>query len=91
MENCRCTKESQIATLVTEVNNIKINMSENRELVIVVTKLVEQLAVTQIDVKDIKMDVKILKEKPMGIVSKGLWMIAGVVIAYVVNKTLGVI
>lgn len=82
----RCTKETEIATLLTEVRAIKENQSETKDLVIIVTQLVEKLGVTQGDVKDIKADIQILKEKPMTAVSKILYMIIGVVITITVTR-----
>lgn len=85
MENCRCIKEGELATLISEVASIKSNQSETRDLIIVVTKLVEQFNTTQYDVKIIKEDIKILKEKPMNVISKIIWMILGVLITIGVN------
>lgn len=91
MEQYRCTKETDIATLVADVKAIKISQTEMKDLVIVVTKLVEQLSVTQQDVKSIKYDVQTLKDKPLGFVNKILYVALGVLVTYMVNKMLGVI
>lgn len=91
MELYRCTKESEIATLLTEVAAIKLNQSETKDLVIVVTKLVEQLGTTQSDVKIIKDDIQVLKDKPLSIAGKAFYTIMGVVLTYLINKLLGVI
>ena len=91
MELYRCTKESEIATLLTEVAAIKLNQSETKDLVIVVTKLVEQLGTTQSDVKIIKDDIQVLKDKPLSIASKAFYTIMGVFLTYLINKFLGVI
>lgn len=85
MDTCRCTKESELATLISEVASIKTNQSETRDLIIVVTKLVEQFNTTQYDVKIIKEDIKVLKEKPMNVISKIIWLILGVIITIGVN------
>lgn len=86
MENYKCTKEAEISMILTEIKAIKENQTETKDLVIIVTKLVEKLNVTQDDVKVIKADIQILKEKPMTVVSKLLYMVIGVVITIMVNR-----
>lgn len=89
MEYCKCSKEGEIATLLSEVAMLKINQSETRDLVIVVTKLVEQLGSTQSDVAIIKRDIQDLKEKPFSVVSRIIYMILGVVVTIMVNRIMG--
>ena len=91
MEYCKCSKEGEIATLLSEMANLKENQTETRDLVIVVTKLVEQFGTTQRDVMIIKQDIQVLKEKPFSVVSKIVYMILGVVVTILVNRVMGVI
>lgn len=86
MAEIHCSKEAEIAMILTEIKMIKLNQSETKDLVIVVTQLVEKLGVTQDDVKEIKQDIQILKDKPMSIVSKILYMVIGVVITIMVTR-----
>lgn len=86
MDYCKCSKEREIATLMSEMQMIKENQTETKDLVIVVTKLVEQLEVTRDDVRSIKEDVQDLKEKPMTVVSKIIYMILGVIITIMVTR-----
>lgn len=89
MEYCKCSKEGEIATLMSEMANLKDNQTETRDLVIVVTKLVEQFGTTQRDVMIIKQDIQTLKDKPMSVVSKIVYMILGVVVTIMVNRIMG--
>lgn len=89
MEYCKCSKEGEIATLMSEMANLKDNQTETRDLVIVVTKLVEQFGTTQRDVMIIKQDIQTLKDKPMSVVSKIVYMILGVVVTIMVNRVMG--
>ncbi len=86
MAEIHCSKEAEIAMILTEIKMIKLNQTETKDLVIVVTQLVEKLGVTQDDVKEIKQDIQILKDKPMSIVSKILYMVIGVVITIMVTR-----
>lgn len=90
LENCKCTKEGELATLKTEIEIIKLNQGETRDLIIIVTKLVEQFEATKNDVKAIKDDMQVLKEKPLTAYTKITWMILGVLVTYLVNKMLGI-
>lgn len=86
MDYCKCSKEGELATLLSEVTMLKINQTETKDLVIVVTKLVEQFGTTQKDVMTIKQDIQVLKEKPFNVVSKIIYMILGVIITVMVNR-----
>ena len=86
MDYCKCSKEGEIATLLSEMANLKDNQTETKDLVIVVTKLVEQFGTTQKDVMTIKQDIQVLKEKPFNVVSKIIYMILGVIITVMVNR-----
>lgn len=89
MDYCKCSKEGEIATLITKMEDLKSNQTETKDLIIVVTKLVEQFNVTQEDVKVIKDDLQVLKDKPMGVASKIIYMIIGVVVTVLVNRVMG--
>lgn len=71
MEECKCTKEGELATLVAqnktlfkEVENLKRVNDTILELSNNITKLVEQMRETKEDVKDIKGDLEEIKKQP---------------------------
>lgn len=89
MEQCRCTKEGDIAILQSEVSTLKNIHSTILELTINVTRLVEQMRETKDDVKSIKEDVEDLKTMPAKSYNHYKQLAVGVIISSVISFMIG--
>lgn len=96
MDDYKCTKEAEIATLITQnktvfkeiealkkVNNTILELSNN------ITKLVEQMRETKDDVRDIKKDIEDIKKQPISDYNHYKKMIIGGIITLALGYLFG--